>query len=104
MSWVRVADLADLGPGAARRVDVGEHRVAVFRVDDDVYAIGDRCTHAEASLSEGELEDTEIECPLHGAMFDITTGEALSLPATRAVPSYRAEVRDGAIFLQLETT
>lgn len=104
MSWVRVADLEDIDPGSARRVDLGEHRVAVFRVDGDVYAIGDRCSHAEASLSEGELDDTEVECPLHGAMFDITSGDALSLPATRPVPSYRAEVRDGAIFLQLETT
>ena len=76
----------------------------MFRVDGDVYAIGDRCSHAEASLSEGELDDTEVECPLHGAVFDITSGDALSLPATRPVPSYRAEVRDGAIFLQLETT
>ena len=103
MSWVRVADLDDLSPGSSRRVDIGEHRVALFRVDEDVYAIGDRCSHAEASLSEGELDDLEVECPLHGAMFDLTSGEAQSLPATRSVPSYRTHVRDGAIFLQLET-
>lgn len=104
MSWVRVGALADLEPGSARRVDVGDHRVALFRVEGDVYAIGDRCSHAEASLSEGELDDLEVECPLHGAMFDVTSGEALSLPATRPVPGYHAQVRDGAIFLQLETT
>ena len=69
MSWVRVADLDELVPGTARRFDIGEHRVAVFRVEDDVYAIGDRCSHAEASLSEGELDDLEVECPLHGALF-----------------------------------
>ena len=55
-------------------------------------------------MYEGEVDDGEVECPLHGALFDITTGEAQSLPATRPVPSYRADVRDGAIFLQLETT
>jgi nitrite reductase/ring-hydroxylating ferredoxin subunit len=104
MSWVRVAQIEDLAPGSAQRVDVGEHRVAVFRVEGDIYAIGDRCSHAEASLSEGELDDLEVECPLHGAIFDVTTGKALSLPASRPVPSYRTEVRDGAIFLQLETT
>jgi 3-phenylpropionate/trans-cinnamate dioxygenase ferredoxin subunit len=99
-----VADLDELEPGSARRFDVGEHRVAVFRVEDDVYAIGDRCSHAEASLFEGELDDLEVECPLHGALFDITTGAAESRPATRPVPSYQADVRDGAVFLQLETT
>jgi 3-phenylpropionate/trans-cinnamate dioxygenase ferredoxin subunit len=104
MSWVRVADLEELVPGSARRFDIGDHRVAVFRVEGDVYAIGDRCSHAEASLSEGDLEDLEVECPLHGALFDISTGEARSLPATRPVPSYRADVRDGAVFLQLEAT
>ncbi len=104
MSWVRVADLDEVEPGSARRFDIGEHRVAVFRVEDDVYAIGDRCSHAEASLSEGEIDDLEVECPLHGAVFDITTGEAHSLPATRPVPSYRADIRDGGIFLRLETT
>ena len=104
MSWVRVAALDELEPGSVRRVDLGEHTVALFRVEGDVYAIGDRCSHAEASLSEGELDELEIECPRHGALFDITTGEALSLPATRPVPRYRADVRDGAIFLQLETS
>jgi 3-phenylpropionate/trans-cinnamate dioxygenase ferredoxin subunit len=99
-----VAEMDDLAPESAQRVDVGEHRVAVFRVGDDVYAIGDRCSHAEASLSEGEIDDLEVECPLHGAIFDITTGEALSLPASRPVPSYQTRVQDGSIFLRLETT
>ncbi len=102
MSWVLAASCDDLAPGASRCVDIGEHRIAMFHTDDGVYAIGDRCSHAEASLSEGEVDDFEVECPRHGAVFDIRTGEACSLPATKPVPSYRAEVRDGSIFVLLE--
>ena len=102
MSWVLAASCDDLTLGASRCVDIGEHRIAMFRTDDGVYAIGDRCSHAEASLSEGEVDDFEVECPRHGAIFDIRTGEACSLPATKPVPSYKTEVRDGSIFVLLE--
>lgn len=102
MSWVLAGSYDDIAPGSARCVDIGEHRIAIFRTDDGVYAIGDRCSHAEASLSEGEVDDFEVECPRHGAIFDIRSGEACSLPATRPVPSYRTEVRDGSIFVHLE--
>ena len=104
MTWVRVAPITDLPDEGGLRFDLGEHRVAVFQVDDDFYAIGDRCSHAEASLSEGEVFDTEVECPLHGAIFDLETGDAQSLPATRPVPTYDVKVSDGVIFLQLETS
>ena len=102
MSWVLAASCDDLASGTSRCVDIGEHRIAMFRTDDGVYAIGDRCSHAEASLSEGEVDDFEVECPRHGAIFDIRTGEACSLPATKPVPSYKTEVRDGSIFVLLE--
>ncbi len=104
MTWVRVAPLTDLPEEGGLRFDSGEHRVAIFRVEDDVYAIGDRCSHAEASLSEGEVFDTEVECPLHGSVFDMKTGDPQSLPATRPVPTYDVKVADGVIFLQLEST
>ena len=91
---VVVAKLADLAPGTARRVDVGKHRVALIRCDDDVYAIGDTCTHADVSLSEGEVycDEREIECWKHGSTFSLVTGEPQSLPATRAVPVYDVEI------------
>ncbi len=104
MTWVRVAPVTDLPDDGGLRVEIGPHRVAVFRVEDDVYALGDRCSHAEASLSEGEVFDTEVECPLHGAVFDLTTGDPQSLPATKPVPTYDVKVADGVIFLQLEST
>ena len=102
MSWVLAGSYDDMSPGTSTCIELGEHRIAIFRTDDEVYAIGDRCSHAEASLSEGEVDDFEVECPRHGALFDIRTGEACSLPATRPVPSYRTDVRDGEIFLHLE--
>lgn len=99
---VEVSPLEDLPDGRGVRVETLGHRIAVFRLGDDVYAIGDRCSHAEASLAEGELFDKDVECPRHGSEFDITTGEPGSLPATRPVPVYQAEVEEGVVFLTLE--
>ena len=97
--------LDEMAPDSARRVEVAGHDIAVVRIGDDVYAIGDTCSHAEVSLSEGwvEPEDCAIECVAHGAMFDLETGEPLSLPATRAVPVYEVAVVDGRVVLKLET-
>lgn len=99
---VEVGLLEELPRGRGHRVEFGPHRVALFRVGDEVYAIGDRCSHAEASLSEGELYGTEVECPRHGSAFDVTTGEVLGLPATRPVPVYRVAVEDGTVYLEVE--
>lgn len=102
MTWVRVGELSEFNQGEGFRFESGEHRVAMFRVDDSVYAIGDRCSHAEASLAEGEVDDLEVECPRHGALFDLTDGRAISLPATKPVPGYEVRVADDVVFLRLE--
>lgn len=101
MSEVRIAPLTELPDGRGVRVDIGEHRIAVFRIGDEVYAIGDRCSHAEASLAEGELFDTEVECPRHGSEFDLKTGAPDTLPATRPVPVYSVHVRGGDVLIEL---
>jgi 3-phenylpropionate/trans-cinnamate dioxygenase ferredoxin subunit len=84
----------DMKSGEARRFDVGAHRVALVRIGDDFYAIGDRCSHEDYSLAEGEVweDERELECPRHGSTFDLTTGEACSLPAIKPVPVYQVEV------------
>ena len=92
MERTRVAAIDDIPMGAGMRVDVGDERIALFRIADDVYAIGDLCSHAEASLSEGEIFDEAVECPRHGSEFDLRTGEPRALPATRPVPVYVVEV------------
>jgi 3-phenylpropionate/trans-cinnamate dioxygenase ferredoxin subunit len=85
------------------RVKVGDRRIAMFRIGDDVYAIGDRCSHAEASLAEGELWDRTVECPRHGSEFDLETGVPSSLPATAPVPTYEVSVENGTVYLTLES-
>ena len=97
-----VGKLADLPQGVGTKVEKGELRVAVFRIGGNVYAIGDRGSHAEASLAEGELFGTEVECPRHGSEFDVTTGKPGSLPATQQVPTYAVEISGDEVFVVVE--
>jgi 3-phenylpropionate/trans-cinnamate dioxygenase ferredoxin subunit len=95
--------LAELEPGSARRVDVGGVAVCVVRIDDDVYAIGDVCSHAEVSLSGGEVysDEREIECPQHGSVFSLVDGVPGTLPATQPVPVFEATVDDGVVTIRV---
>ena len=106
MTAHEIFPLAELEPGTARRVEVDGRPVAVIRIDDDVYAIGDTCSHAEVSLSEGwvDAEDCTIECVAHGATFDVETGEPITLPATRPVPVYEAAVVDGTVVVTVDNS
>jgi 3-phenylpropionate/trans-cinnamate dioxygenase ferredoxin subunit len=93
----------DLASGQARRFDVNGERIALVRIGDAFHAVGDRCSHEDYSLSEGEVfaEDAEIECPRHGSTFDLCTGAACSLPATKPVPVYAVDVVDGEVRVTL---
>ncbi len=100
----RVCALDEIEPNSAIRVDVDGHRLAVVRCGDDVYVIGDRCTHADISLAEGEVdcENRTIECWKHGSEFSLTDGEPETLPATRPTPTYAVTVTDGEIHVELD--
>ncbi|MGI9643864.1 MAG: non-heme iron oxygenase ferredoxin subunit [Ilumatobacteraceae bacterium] len=89
----------DLTDGGVRKVDVDGVPVAVVRIGDDVYAIGDVCSHANVSLSEGEVwcDERELECPKHGSAFSLVTGEPSTLPATQPVAVFDASVVDGQV-------
>ena len=102
----RLCALDDLVAGEARRFDVDGHRIAVVRIGDDVYAIGDRCSHADVSLSEGEVDpyDRHIECWKHGSRFSLETGDPDTLPATRPVPVYDVRVEDGDVIVEPRVT
>lgn len=102
--WVRIAALRDLPEGRGVRAEIGANVVAVFRLGDDVYALGDRCSHAEASLAEGEIFDHSVECPRHGSEFDLETGRPQSLPATAPVPVYETTVEDGDVLVKVGET
>lgn len=100
---VTVGPLADLVPGTARQVQHGPHTICVVRCGDDVYAIGDACSHADISLSEGEVlcDTREIECWKHGSAFSLETGVPQTLPATMPVPTYTARVDSGQIVVEI---
>jgi 3-phenylpropionate/trans-cinnamate dioxygenase ferredoxin subunit len=99
---VEIGALETLPRDRGVRVAIGDERIALFRIGDEVFAVGDRCSHAEASLAEGEIFDYEVECPRHGSEFDLRTGKPLSLPATKPVPTYEVVVEDGIAFLNWE--
>ena len=100
-----VASLDSLACGTAQRFEIDGRNVAVIRIDNDVYAIGDTCSHANISLSEGEVlcETLEIECWKHGSAFSLLTGEPSTLPATQPVAVYTATVIDGQIVIQIDS-
>lgn len=97
MSWVRVAQASEVAPGTVVVVEAGGRRIALCNTGDGIYAIDDVCTHDGGSLDQGHLEGKEIECPRHGARFDVTTGKVLCLPAVRPVKTYPARSADGAV-------
>jgi 3-phenylpropionate/trans-cinnamate dioxygenase ferredoxin component len=104
VSKERLCRLDELQPDTARRFDVAGHGIAVVRIGDEVYAIGDRCSHANVSLSEGEIHsgDKTIECWKHGSEFSLETGAPLTLPATRPVPTYDVRVEDDDVVVVIE--
>ncbi len=91
--------------GEVRGVDApnGE-RLALCRVEGRIYATQDRCSHAQASLSDGWLEDYELFCPVHDGRFDVRDGRPLCFPATEPIRTYAVEVCDGTIWLDLGNT
>jgi 3-phenylpropionate/trans-cinnamate dioxygenase ferredoxin subunit len=100
---VRLCSVNDVKPGAAKRVDVEGHRLCVVRLGDDWYVLGDECSHADYSLSEGDVweDDREIECPKHGSTFDLETGEPQTLPATQPVATYEVKVEGDDVVVML---
>lgn len=104
MAEIRVCALSEIPDGGALRVEAGSHRLALIRTENHVYALDDRCSHAEASLSEGEVfaDESEIECPRHGATFDIRTGEALTLPATSPVATYPVRIEGDQVIVEAD--
>ena len=103
MTAERLCAVGDIAPGEARRFDLGDLRIAVVRLDDAWYAIGDRCSHQDVSLAEGQLHpDTlELECAKHGSCFSLITGEPSSLPATRPVPTYELRIDGDDVYVEV---
>ena len=97
--FVKVAEVNDLPPGEMMVVQPGGEQILLVNVGGNVYACDDICSHAFASLSEGDLSGEEVECPLHGSAFNVTTGEALTPPAFDSIKTYQVRVEGADILL-----
>ena len=99
----RLCSVDEVPSGTSRSFEVGPHKICLVRIGDDFYAIGDRCSHADYSLSEGEIwpDEREIECWKHGSTFSLLTGEPQTLPATLPVPVYDVRVEGGEVFVSV---
>jgi 3-phenylpropionate/trans-cinnamate dioxygenase ferredoxin subunit len=99
--YVQVARTDEIPAGTGMYYDVDGVPIAIFHVDGHFYATADVCTHEEASLSEGELEGEIVECPLHGARFNVRTGEVKSLPAVVWLKTYPVRLAGDAIEVEI---
>ena len=99
----RLGRVDEVPPGTAKRFDFDAHRIAVVRIGEDFYAVGDRCSHADYSLSEGDVweDEREIECPKHGSTFSLETGKPQTLPATKPVPVYKIVRQGDDLFVEV---
>jgi 3-phenylpropionate/trans-cinnamate dioxygenase ferredoxin subunit len=98
----RVASLGDLPEGTPVAVQLSSGQgLCLVRVQGEVYAFEDRCSHADFPLSDGEMvDDHAIECPLHGAQFDVRTGEAIEAPAKESLELYEVKLEDGDVLVR----
>jgi 3-phenylpropionate/trans-cinnamate dioxygenase ferredoxin component len=101
---VKVAKLSELPEEGAVRVAVGSTPVCLARSGGEVFAVHDLCTHADVSLSEGDVEDGAVECWLHGSRFDLRTGRPTGLPATRPVATYPVTIEGDDVHVAVEDT
>jgi 3-phenylpropionate/trans-cinnamate dioxygenase ferredoxin component len=95
--YVPVGEERELSDGERFFVQIDDLDIVVFQIAGEYFAIGDVCSHDDGPVGEGEVEDTQVICPRHGARFDLRTGKVLSLPAIVDIPSYPIRVVDGQI-------
>jgi len=100
-NFVTIGQASEISEGELKRVEAAGTRIAIANVAGTFYAIGDTCTHLGCSLSRGDLENTLVTCPCHGSIFDVTSGKVRRGPAKKPEPSYRVEVRDGSLWIEV---
>ena len=100
---VTLATTSELAPGERKLILVDGLRIALFNIDGEYFCIGDVCSHDDGPVAEGECIGHEIECPRHGARFDIRNGKVLSFPAIRDIPSYAVSIDGDAVQIEFES-
>lgn len=99
LEFVEIAPAADLPNSGRLFVDLGDKPIVILNIAGRFFAIGDICTHDDGPLGDGVIEGNNIVCPRHGGEFDVTTGQAVQMPAVVDIPAYPIQVRDGIIFI-----
>ena len=103
MGREKLCEESDLLDGQVKKYEIGEYILALARIGEKYYCVDDTCSHGAFSLSEGDIDSLEctLECPKHGGLFDLKTGEALTLPATRPVEAYEVFLENGGVYVEL---
>jgi len=100
--YARVCAIDDIPNGTVKAFTIGEHSILIANRDGEFHAIANTCSHDGGDLGDGKLVDGQVECPRHGARFDIKTGEAVRMPAVVGVDRYDVKAEDGTILVELE--
>jgi 3-phenylpropionate/trans-cinnamate dioxygenase ferredoxin component len=102
MAFVNAAKLGEISPGRVKIVALGDEEVALCNVDGTIYAVANVCSHDGGPLGEGYLFGYQIECPRHGARFDVRTGEARALPAIVPIPTFAVKVDGQDVLVEVD--
>ena len=98
--FVKVAGLGELSPGKMKSVEVGDDQVLLANVGGTIYACDNLCTHALAPLADGDLDGEQVECPLHGSVFNVTTGEVIDPPAMESLKVFQVRIEGQDILVR----
>ncbi|MBI5294941.1 MAG: non-heme iron oxygenase ferredoxin subunit [Chloroflexi bacterium] len=99
LDFIEIAPASELPNGERLFVEVADRPIVIFNIAEQLFAIGDVCTHDDGPLGDGDLEGYHIVCPRHGAEFDVRNGKVMQMPAAVDIPAYPVRVREGNIFI-----
>jgi nitrite reductase/ring-hydroxylating ferredoxin subunit len=103
-NWVSICNLGDLSDDGMYSFEIGARRIALYLISGEVYATDNICSHAFALLTDGWLDDGLVECPLHGAQFDVTSGAVVRGPADCAIATFETRINDGVVEVLIDET